>query len=142
MVDSSPSIYPKFGFRSGFAVKVIDLYSLYNFQMFSLVSETIYCILSNYSAYPYKRTVKLFRSLVLFLYFSVCLALRLPRLGKRAYLSAFRTFVRFALVWFCLFPLPLRVWDGLRLVIVALPRSFLLAFFFSDIISGHAPTSF
>ena len=39
---------------------------------------------------------------------------------ERANLSAFRTFVRFALVWFRLFPLPLRVWDGLRLVIVAL----------------------
>ena len=28
---------------------------------------------------------------------------------ERAYLSALRTFVRFALVWFCLFPLPLGV---------------------------------
>ena len=36
----------------------------------------------------------------------------------------FRTFVRFALVWFCLFPLPLRLWDGLRLVIVAHPGLF------------------
>ena len=35
---------------------------------------------------------------------------------ERANLSAFCTFVLFALVWFCLFPLPLRVWDGLRLV--------------------------
>ena len=41
-----------------------------------------------------------------------------------ANLSAFRTFVRFALVWFCLFPLPLRVWEGLLLVIVALPGLF------------------
>ena len=39
-------------------------------------------------------------------------------------LSAFRTFARFAFVWFCLFPLPLCVWEGLRLVIVALPRLF------------------
>ena len=39
---------------------------------------------------------------------------------ERANLSAFRTFVRFALVWFCLFPLPLGIWEGLRLVIVAL----------------------
>ena len=39
---------------------------------------------------------------------------------ERANLSAFRTFVRFALVWFCLFPLPLGVWEGLRFVIVAL----------------------
>ena len=40
---------------------------------------------------------------------------------ERANLSAFRTFVRFALVWFCLFPLPLGVLEGLRFVIVALP---------------------
>ena len=32
----------------------------------------------------------------------------------------FCTFVRFALDWFCLFPLPLGVLEGLRLVIVAL----------------------
>ena len=43
---------------------------------------------------------------------------------ERADLDAFRAFVRFALVWFCLFPLPLGVWDGLRLVIVALPGLF------------------
>ena len=36
-------------------------------------------------------------------------------------LSAFRTFVRFALVWFCLFPLLLGVWEGLRLVTFLLP---------------------
>ena len=29
---------------------------------------------------------------------------------ERANLSAFRTFVQFALVWFCLFSLPLGVW--------------------------------
>ena len=40
---------------------------------------------------------------------------------ERADLSAFRTFVRFALVWFCWFPLPLCLWNGLWLVIVALP---------------------
>ena len=39
---------------------------------------------------------------------------------ERANLCAFRTFVRFALVRFCLFPLPLGVWERLRLVIVAL----------------------
>ena len=38
--------------------------------------------------------------------------------------SAFRTFVRFALVWFCLFSLPLGVREGLRLVIVAHPGLF------------------
>ena len=33
---------------------------------------------------------------------------------ERAHLSAFRTFVRFVLVWICRFPLPLWVWEGLR----------------------------
>ena len=49
---------------------------------------------------------------------------------ERANLSAFRTFVRFALVWFCLFPLPFGVWEGLRFVIVALPGLFSLTVFF------------
>ena len=43
---------------------------------------------------------------------------------ERANLSAFRTFVRFVLVLFCRFPLPLGVWEGLRFVIVALPGLF------------------
>ena len=46
---------------------------------------------------------------------------------ERANLSAFRTFVRFALVWFCL---PLGVWKGLRFVIVALTGIFSYLFFF------------
>ena len=52
--------------------------------------------------------------------------MRLPRLGKRerANLSAFRTVVRFALVWYCLFPLPPGVWKGLWFVIVAIPGVF------------------
>ena len=45
---------------------------------------------------------------------------------ERANLSAFRTFVRFVLVWF---PLPLGVWEGLRFVIVALPGLFSCLFF-------------
>ena len=48
--------------------------------------------------------------------------------GERANLSAFRAFVRFAFVWFCLFPLPLCVWEGLCLVIVALPGLFFYLF--------------
>ena len=43
---------------------------------------------------------------------------------ERANLSAFRTFVRFALVWFCPFLLPLGVLERLRLVIVALTGLF------------------
>ena len=34
---------------------------------------------------------------------------------ERAHLSAFRIFVRFVLVEICRFPLPLGVWEGLRL---------------------------
>ena len=47
----------------------------------------------------------------------------------RANLSAFRTFVRFVLVWICQFPLLLGVWEGLRFVIVALPGLFSYLFF-------------
>ena len=43
---------------------------------------------------------------------------------ERANLSAFCTFVWFVLVWFCWFPFPLGVWEGLRFVIVALPGFF------------------
>ena len=43
---------------------------------------------------------------------------------KRANLSAFRTFVRFVLAWFCRSLLPPGVWEGLRFVIVAFPGLF------------------
>ena len=53
------------------------------------------------------------------------LSIAITLLGEeRANLSAFRVFVRFALVLFCLFHLPLGVWEGLRFVIVALPGLF------------------
>ena len=46
--------------------------------------------------------------------FSILYAMRLPHLGEeRANLSAFRMFILFALVWFCMFPLPLGVWEEL-----------------------------
>ena len=58
------------------------------------------------------------------------LSIAITSLGKeRANLSAFRTFVQLALVWFCLFPLSFGVWDGLRLVIVALPGLFFYLFY-------------
>ena len=63
-----------------------------------------------------------FPCVILFLCFSVLLVLR-------ANISAFRTFVRFVLVWICRFPLPLGVWEGLRFVIVALPGLFSYLFF-------------
>ena len=56
---------------------------------------------------------------------------------ERANLSAFRTFVRFVLVWICRFPLPLGVWEGLRFVIVALPGLFSYLFFVISYPSGH-----
>ena len=60
---------------------------------------------------------------ILFLCFSVLLALRLPRLGKRELILVL--FVRFFFsICACLFSLPLGVWEGLRFVIVALPGRF------------------
>ena len=62
---------------------------------------------------------------ILFLCFFSPFSTAITSLGEeRANLSAFHTFVRFALVWFCLFPLPLGVWEGLWFVIVALPGLF------------------
>ena len=52
---------------------------------------------------------------------------------ERANLSAFHMFVRFAPVWFSLFPLPLGVWKGLWLVVVALPGLFSYLSFFINI---------
>ena len=63
---------------------------------------------------------------VFFSPFSIAITL----LGEeRANLSVLRTFVRFVLVWFCRFYLPLGVWEGLRFVIVALPGLFSYPFF-------------
>ena len=61
--------------------------------------------------------------LVFFRPFSISITL----LGdERANLSAFRTSVRFALVWFCLFPLHLGVWEELRLEIYSVRLKTLL----------------
>ena len=63
--------------------------------------------------------------------FCFCVFQSITSLGEeRANLSAFRTFVRFVLVWICRFPLSLWVWEGLRFVIVALPGLFSYLFFF------------
>ena len=43
---------------------------------------------------------------------------------ERTHLCAFHTFIRFVLVWFCLFPLPPGVWEELRLVIVDFSLTF------------------
>ena len=71
------------------------------------------------------------------LVFSVLFSTVITSLGEeRANLSAFRTFVRFVLVWICRFPLPLGVWEGLRFVIVALPGLFSYLFFFKAIVDA------
>ena len=65
-------------------------------------------------------------------FFSFSIAI--TSLGKeRANLSAFCTFVRFELVWFCRFPLPLGVWEGLQFVIVAFPGLFSYPFFMNKL---------
>ena len=62
---------------------------------------------------------------ILFLCFFSPFNIAIISLGEvRANLNAFRTFVRFVLVWICRFPLPLGVWEGLRFMIVALPGLF------------------
>ena len=74
-----------------------------------------------YEAIRFKFWLVLFCSCVLLSPLSIVIA----SLGEeRANLRTFRAFVRFALVWFCLFLLPFGVWEGLRLVIVALPGLF------------------
>ena len=73
-----------------------------------------------------KFCVELARALCYFvLVFFSPFSIGITSLGEeRANLSDFRTFVRFVLVWFCRFPLPLGVWEGLRFVIVAFPGLF------------------
>ena len=70
--------------------------------------------------------------LVIFSPFSIAIT----SLGEeRADPRAFRAFARFALVWFCLFPLLFDIWEGLGLVIVCdcvTLWTFLLLFFFED----------
>ena len=62
------------------------------------------------------------------------IAITSPLGEERANLSAFRTFVRFVLVWICRFPLPLGVWEGLRFVIVALSGLFSYLFLGREIV--------
>ena len=69
---------------------------------------------------------------ILFLFFSSPFSIAITSLGEeRASLGAFCTFVRFALAWFCLFPLPLGVWEWLPCVIVALPGLFSYPLFYT-----------
>ena len=70
-----------------------------------------------------------FPCVILFLCFFSLFSIAITSLGEeRANLSAFRTFVRFVLVWICRCSLALGVGEGLRFVIVAL--SVLFSYFF------------
>ena len=83
------------------------------------------CVFSPFSSLFYVLTC-----VILFLRVFSPFSVAITSLGEeRVNLRAFRTFVRFALVWFCLFPLLLGVWEGLRFVIVALPEFFSYQFF-------------
>ena len=72
------------------------------------------------------------------LFCSVCFQsferwVHLAREERELIFVLFRTFVRPSLVWFCLFPLPIGVLEGLRLVILAFPALFLLPFLPSSV---------
>ena len=92
--------------------------SSYSLLLCGLFYESICCMSLRVSFYS---------CVVFFSPFSIAIT----SLGEeRANLGAFRTFVRFVLVWICRFPLPLGVWEGLRFVVVALPG--LLSYLFSE----------
>ena len=62
---------------------------------------------------------------ILVLCFFSTFSIEITSLGEeRVNLSPFRKFVRFVLVWFCWFPLPLGVWEGLLFAIVELTGLF------------------
>ena len=68
--------------------------------------------------------------------------IKITSLGEeRANLSAFRTFVRFVLVWVCRFSLPLGVWGGggggggAAVCDCGTPWTFLLLFFYIGMFS-------
>ena len=76
-----------------------------------------------YFTYRYKDDKLSLNNLKFFFVFYSPFSIAITSLREdRAHLSFFRTFARFVLVWFCLFPLLLGVWEGLWFVIVALPR--------------------
>ena len=75
--------------------------------------------------YSTRRFVLSFALYYFVLVFFSPFSIAITSLGEeRANPGAFRTFVRFLHVWICRFPLSLGVWEGLRLVDVALPGLF------------------
>ena len=75
--------------------------------------------------YSTRRIVLCLTSCHFILFFFSPFSIAITSLGEeRANLSAFRTFVRFVLVWICRFPLPLGGWEGLPSL------DFSLTFFF------------
>ena len=80
--------------------------------------------------YPTRRFVLCLALCYFVLVFFSPFSIAITSLGEeRASLGAFRTVVRFVLVWICLFPLPLGVFEGLWFVIVALHGLFSYPFF-------------
>ena len=97
--------------------------------MGSGVSLTLCCFV----VYSTRRFVVCLTSCHFVLVFFSPLSIAITSLGEeRADLSAFRTFVRFVLVWISRFSLPLGVWEGLLFVIVTLPGLFSYLFFRDD----------
>ena len=94
---------------------------VYSTDRSKAVSLTLCCFV----VYSTRRFVLCLTLCYFVLVFVIPFRIAITSLGEeKANLSAFRTFVRFVLVWFCRFPLPLGVWEGLRFVIVALPGRF------------------
>ena len=90
------------------------------------VSLTLCCFV----VYSTRRFVLCFTLCYFVLAFFCPFSIAITSLGEeRANLSALRRFVRFVLVWFCRFPLPLGGREGLRFMIVALPEVFSYLFF-------------
>ena len=73
---------------------------------------------------------------ILFLCFFSPFSIAITSLGEeRTNFSAFRTFVRFVLVWICRFPLG--VWEGLRFVVMVLAGLVSFLYYFYHCMSLH-----
>ena len=101
------------------------------------IKENILLFVANYKSKGSCNITKV-SCVILFLCFFSPFSIAITSFGEeRANLNAFRTFVRFALVWICRFPLPLSVWEGLRFVTVALPG--LISYLFFQFAGSESP---